>query len=673
MASAGLRSFLGFWVGGGGQPLFSVIAPTPASYPRLADSDRFLLYAIPELTFGVQPGLSAVVRDIPVVSMKGGIQTVRRAGTLYNAFNQRSASVAVSRSTSAHIEFELRSDAYEAFCASLIGAIIFDPQGLQGFYGVYVDAVARSFVVMDDIDWLSLGVKAGMWVYTAGFYYPTNNDVFLIESVTKNTLVVHGMLTSESPASTHSGYLKVGFRFGHARAGQTQTTFFFEGQYTDVALFEQYGGMHPSSMSLEMRPQSLIHGSMDFIGQKANTSTVSVLNPAYLCHAKTKTYFDTSNSVLAVWEGGTSLTVPITGFSLQIDNNTDPLTRLSSLDAYSLHVGPLDIRGTLQVYFATLALKNTVLSAPTTSLHVHLASSGGDRWILSFPSVTILGAETSVEGRARDVFVTAQWEATFDPVLECAMTIDFFQGSTFTYIPFATNAPPAEYFRMRDQADVVWYFWFSAAGELARDQAPPVLRDETAISITTGTVPSWHVITDEAAGTWYVYPNLIGELVISNTAPSIGTGLTVGLGQQARGIDHAVYRLGARSRQTLVTQTMDITWQGVPRAWYLWLNQANLPVIDRLPPNYVPGMIGTSSIPGPMPAFYAVRDAPTGILYYMYISPPGVLTLNQALPPGVGYISEGGIPLISLTRLSYLLTVYNTLVTYQLTSSVCGV
>ena len=304
-----------------------------------------------------------------------------------------------------------------------------------------------------------------------------------------------------------------------------------------------------------------------------------------------------------------------------MENGAEPLPRLAQLTPYSIRLGPVTVTGTLQVYFASIALATQFLNGTPTSFTLHLQSERGDRWVLSLPFVTFLGADTSVEGRDRDVFISFQWEATADPVRGFTISADLFPASTFTFVGFSTGAPPTEYFRLRDQTGVVWLFWINHAGQLARalESEGFVLTDETPVNITTGTVPYWHQVTDEVGGTWYLYPDTLGQLLMDTAPPATGPGLIVGLGQQVVGVDHAVYRLVVRSWWENQIETVDVTWRHVPRVWYFWIDDGGVLQQISRPLIYFPGMTALPIVDGVPPAYYIVLDSVGGTLRYITV------------------------------------------------------
>ncbi len=676
MAIAGFRSFLHFWVGGAHS--LATVGPPETSIvrPPIASSDRFVLYAIPESAWDVIPTLSAVARNTPVVNMKGGTQITRKIPPTYRRDNQRTASLVVQSHAEAHIEFELRPESHDELCAAVVGGTFFRPAGLVGLTDVYVSGPSQSFVVVNGINWVNLGVTVGMWVQVAGFLLPQNNGIFYILKVTPTTLVVaSGALVSESAALTESFTLNIGFRIGHVHSGHAKRTFFLEGQHQDAILYQQWKGMQPTSCSVELHPHSLIQGTMDFVGAETMVSTVSLLDPAFLCAARAKECFDTGTGVLALYEGSAPITAPVTALSITMENASETLPRLSQPNPHSVRLGPMTAHGSLQVYFDSLGLKDRFLTNPHTSLQLHLQTQDGDRTIFTFPNVLLTQAESSIEGRDRDTFVQCSWDAFVDPLQGFTVAIDAFPATTFTYAPFSTNVPLVEYFLLRDQASVIWVCWIDSAGQLACSTEVFSLRDETPVSLSTGTIPYWHQVTDELGGTWYLYPDVTGEMIVSSASPSTGAGLTIGLGQQVRGVNHTLYRVGVQSTQEVSIEVIDTTWESAPRVWYIWLDGAAAFVRDRFSPTFYPGLSAVPVENGVPPAYYQIAAQPSNADRYLTIvATTGAFSVFSSPPSGAGLAKGTGIDLITIARMLYRLVINASDVPIlQLQSSICGV
>lgn len=89
----------------------------------------------------------------------------------------------------------------------------------------------------------------------------------------------------------------------------------------------------------------------------------------------------------------------------------------------------------------------------------------------------------------------------------------------------AVYVPQYDYFAIRDQAGVTWYWWVTKSGDIEWGLSPGTYPHRNARLVTLSPIPSWLVLVDGTAVTRYVYPQtLTGEILVESSAPSVGTG-----------------------------------------------------------------------------------------------------------------------------------------------------
>jgi hypothetical protein len=80
------------------------------------------------------------------------------------------------------------------------------------------------------------------------------------------------------------------------------------------------------------------------------------------------------------------------------------------------------------------------------------------------------------------------------------------------------------YFAIKDQDNVVWYWYVAADNTLASSATVPSSVGKLAVPVVLSVVPSWLQITDPSATIMYVYPSLAGEPSVTATQPVVGSG-----------------------------------------------------------------------------------------------------------------------------------------------------
>lgn len=115
----------------------------------------------------------------------------------------------------------------------------------------------------------------------------------------------------------------------------------------------------------------------------------------------------------------------------------------------------------------------------------------------------------------------------------------------------ASVRPLFDYFAIKDQLGVVWYWWINRAGELEPGLNPPTLNARIALDLALSPIPSWLVVADPTPATRYIYPSSIdGGALVSATVPAVGTGYTGS--PTVRGMEGGVWQLDVTAGQEVI-------------------------------------------------------------------------------------------------------------------------
>ena len=78
-----------------------------------------------------------------------------------------------------------------------------------------------------------------------------------------------------------------------------------------------------------------------------------------------------------------------------------------------------------------------------------------------------------------------------------------------------------DYFKIKDQNNVIWFWWISRAGELSWSLSVPSLSTRVAHEVVLSPIPNWLQL-----GTDYVLPAILtGEPFVRSTVPPVGAGM----------------------------------------------------------------------------------------------------------------------------------------------------
>lgn len=80
------------------------------------------------------------------------------------------------------------------------------------------------------------------------------------------------------------------------------------------------------------------------------------------------------------------------------------------------------------------------------------------------------------------------------------------------------------YFAIKDQSNVVWYWYIAGDNTLTSSSGVPSSIGKLAVPLVFATVPSWLQINNPAAAIRYVYPSVAGEPTVTDTQPPVGSG-----------------------------------------------------------------------------------------------------------------------------------------------------
>lgn len=85
--------------------------------------------------------------------------------------------------------------------------------------------------------------------------------------------------------------------------------------------------------------------------------------------------------------------------------------------------------------------------------------------------------------------------------------------------------PYYDYFQMKDQSGVAWYWWVTKSHDLDWGLSPRTYSHRRPRELVLTPVPSWLVLVDNTAVTRYAYPIILtGEIQIVDSPPAVGTG-----------------------------------------------------------------------------------------------------------------------------------------------------
>lgn len=204
------------------------------------------------------------------------------------------------------------------------------------------------------------GYRPGQWVTVAGFTAPGDNGLFLVTAVSATDLTVVGTLTDEA-----AGGGKTVIQTGKLlNSGSTLTTFTFERQFLDVALYQPFRGVAVNTMSLSLKPKQIAQGSIGLVGMSYAAESGTSLDAA---PDAAPTYSPMNAFGGAMYEGGSAISV-ITGIELAVDNKRTVEAVVGSANSPDVFDGHIMVSGTITMLFQNSTHVNKFVNGTETSV-----------------------------------------------------------------------------------------------------------------------------------------------------------------------------------------------------------------------------------------------------------------------------------------------------------------
>ncbi len=274
---------------------------------------------------------------------------------------------------------------------------------------------ASAFTTLRKGQWFSLiapaGASAAVKVYlgsrafrVSGTVSPTATVLTLDAATPVDTSI---MTAPVALAKVSSAYLV---------NGTSMWSFNVEVGHEDVLAYRQYLGMIPGKLSLKIGDTDLITGSIDFVGKTMVNPIPTVTgmgtriaSPSYQSASGVRGIFD-------IIENGVSISAStyIKSMDLMVDGSLRVQNAVGVLGAARIAPGTFKVSGTLEVYFADVALYNRFLSNSKTSLSLPILDELGNGYVYHICKATYTAAEVSAGGMDQDTMLKITFTGEID-------------------------------------------------------------------------------------------------------------------------------------------------------------------------------------------------------------------------------------------------------------------
>ena len=274
---------------------------------------------------------------------------------------------------------------------------------------------AANLYTLDTSVWVQTPV-VGEWIEIRGFANAENNGYKRVSAATTTT-VTFATGTSSVEAGVSNVVVDI---LDEISNGVTLTTFSWEKTFLDLTnIYSLLSGFAPQSMSLTAATGAILTGSFGWIG--ASQSMPVAQTPASYNSANSNAVMNAIDHVDAVFENNAGYAV--TQFSLALANNLRGRERIGLLGPESIGTGTVNLTGTHQAYFNTVAVMEAFLEGTLSSTQLILEDALGQGYIFDIPTLRYSAGQVVAAGQNGDVLADMGWTAFRDGTLGYTLKI----------------------------------------------------------------------------------------------------------------------------------------------------------------------------------------------------------------------------------------------------------
>lgn len=238
----------------------------------------------------------------------------------------------------------------------------------------------------------------------------TDDGYHFVTNVTGQVVTVQAITTGEVLDETDLATIKGSI----IRNGVTEHSYTIEKSFDDKGRFSAFVGCVPNSLAITAAANSVITGSVDFIGKTANNMATATVATTFSA-AETNDVMNAVANVGNILEGSTLAAVGAGIFfqelSFTVNNNVRGLPGIGTLGYVDIGVGAVDVTGTLNAYFENETLYNKYVNATATGLSFKVEDNAGNAYVFTFPRIKFITAPLPIPGRNTDIMQNMTWQA----------------------------------------------------------------------------------------------------------------------------------------------------------------------------------------------------------------------------------------------------------------------
>lgn len=319
-----------------------------------------------------------------------------------------------NKSPSLDVPFELSYGSQDDFLEGALFAAFAVAYNLTS-QTVTIVAAAKTFA-REAGSFITDGVKVGDKFITTGFEAAGNNGTFVVTAV-EALIVTCGAATGLENVTGDTGVTITTTRYV-LKQGATSKFFSIEEGFVDLDLQQVLTGAMVNSLSLDIKPNAIVTGTLGFLGKAASAFSASSIDDSPAA-ASTTSPFDSYTGSLK--EGDVTIAI-VTGLTLNLQNGLETMFALFNDDPYRIGVGRANLTGTLSAYFTSADLANKFIAETESSLELVLTDLAGNSYNILVPRIKYTGADKSMT--ENNVAIDLPFQALYSSTQSTALRID---------------------------------------------------------------------------------------------------------------------------------------------------------------------------------------------------------------------------------------------------------
>lgn len=265
--------------------------------------------------------------------------------------------------------------------------------------------------------------SVGQWIKISGSATSSNDGIYKISSYAAGQLGltdISGSTASFTSDSSNSSLVYASSQM--VRNGTTKKSMTIEKGFTDINEFFQYTGMRTSDLSIEMTEQSILQGSVNFVGKGTSNSSATIDNSSGITASTANPIMNSSGNITKILESGTTFSGSFKSFSININNNLESQTSVGSSDLAGVGTGRCEITGDMSLYFESDALHAKFLANTGTSFAFIVLDSSSNYYVFTIPNAKFTDGD--VPSDSGSVISNFSYQGFRDTTTDCQIQID---------------------------------------------------------------------------------------------------------------------------------------------------------------------------------------------------------------------------------------------------------